>query len=77
MSKLRQRSGQAVLLFLGGALGAIAAFEAARFCELRLAQEALLQYARSVLQVTEFSAAEAVASAKQFSSDGMDFCSDD
>jgi len=77
MSKLRQRSGQAVLLFLGGALGAIAAFEAARFFELRLAQEAMLQYARSVLQVTEFSAAEAVASAKQFSSDGMDFCSDD
>ena len=77
MIVLRQRAGQTALLVLGGALGAIAAFEAARFFELRLAQEMLLQYAHHALRVTEFSASEAVASAKQFSSDGMEFCSDD
>ncbi len=57
-------------------MGAIAAFEAARFFELRLAQEMLLQYAHHALRVTELSASETVA-AIQFSHDGKEFCSDD
>jgi sensor c-di-GMP phosphodiesterase-like protein len=76
MSTLRQHAGQTTLLVLAGALGAIAAFGAARVLELRLAEESLLLYARHVLRVTELSASEAVA-AIQFSHDGEGFCSDD
>lgn len=77
MSPLRQRAGHMVLLVLGGALGAIAALQAARILELRLAQEALMRYAQQTLQVAQASAAEMVVAANRFSSDGMAFCSED
>lgn len=77
MSKLRQRAGNAALLILGGAVGAIAAYEAARFLELRLAKEALFHYAQSVVRVMESSADEASAAASQFDNEPQQFCSDD
>ena len=77
MNRLRQRTGHVALLLLGGAIGAVAALEAARILELRLAQEALRLYAEHNLHVGETSSVEAVNAATQFSNDGMGFCSDD
>lgn len=77
MSTSRQRAGYVALLVCGGVLGAALAFQAGRVLEFRLAQEALLQYANTILHVAESSAAEAAAASQQFSADGMPFCSDD
>ncbi|HWE86219.1 MAG TPA: EAL domain-containing protein [Terracidiphilus sp.] len=77
MSSSRQRAGYVALLVCGGAVGAALAFQAGRVLEFRLAQEALRQYADTILHVAEATAAETAAAAHQFSADGMAFCSDD
>lgn len=76
MNTRRQRAVNTALLLLGGALGATVALQAARVLELRMAQEALLHYGQSILRVAQSSAVEAAAAVRQFSDDGMPFCSD-
>lgn len=56
-------------------MGAIAAYEAAGFLELRLAKEALFQYAENTLRVADASAEEARAAARAFEDDHLPFCS--
>ena len=58
-------------------MGALLAFQAARILELRLAQEALLQYTKITLRAAETSAAELSAAVHLFGNDGVTFCSDE